>query len=84
MNIPFGATVRDEITGMIGIVIARTEHMTGHVYCGFIPRSNDTPTVEPALVWIAQERLQVLDYELLKLPGDHRDVENLAAQEKLS
>lgn len=69
-KIKLGQTVKEIVTGIEGIVMARTEYYTGCVHVGICPRE---PVKEngkisiPEWIWVDETRCIVTDENILQL-----------------
>jgi len=73
-EIELGCTVRDVVTGLKGVAVARLERIEGHVEYGVQLTSIDSDRMG-ATVWIGWQRLDVLSPEPIRLPGLVREVD---------
>jgi hypothetical protein len=54
--VELGSTVKDRITGLVGVVLGRTEYLTGCTHVGISPKKVDTKGGLPDWSWIDERR----------------------------
>ena len=73
MKIELGVKARDVVTKFEGVVVARSEHLTGCAQIALQPCHIKDGKVSDA-VWFDENRIEVLDAKVVNLPSRSRDV----------
>lgn len=60
MRIELGWTVRDRITGLEGVVMGRSEYLTGCAHVGILPRALKADGTSHEYQWIDETRCEIL------------------------
>ena len=63
--IQLGSTVKDKITGLTGIVMGRTDYLTGCAHVGILSRSLNDKGAIKEWEWIDETRVDVVPEEPL-------------------
>lgn len=58
MKFALGQIVKEKITGFTGVIMARTEHITGCTQYGILPRTTDKDGQIPSWTWLDEDRLE--------------------------
>ena len=66
-KVGLGSLVRDKITGFEGIVMGRTEYLTGCAHVGIHPRGLTNEGSIPGWEWIDETRVIVLERDVVRL-----------------
>jgi hypothetical protein len=67
MKVELGSKVRDMITGLEGVVMARTEYLTGCAHIAIMPQKLTDKGEIPEYQWIDETRAEILSDNAVKL-----------------
>ncbi len=70
MNVKLGQFVKEVVTGIEGVAMARTEYYTGCTHIGICPRepSRDNGKISlPDWIWVDETRCQIINENILEL-----------------
>lgn len=59
-KIELGSTVRDKITGLEGVVMGRTEYLTGCAHVGIQRKLKESDSLIPDWQWVDERRVSVV------------------------
>ena len=59
-KIELGVIVKDKVTGLVGVVMGRTEYLTGCAHLGICPQKLKTDGSTPDWQWIDETRCELV------------------------
>lgn len=76
MQIELGMTVKDTITGLVGVVMGRTQYLTGCAHVGICPNKLKTDGSLMDWQWLDERRCSVIKKKIITYEEVTEKIEN--------